>query len=308
MNRCSSLVGRIEDLSRNCVNTNGFVESPAGELFFERRGALEGTPLICVHGGPGFTSHYLEPLFDLGNSRPIICYDQAGCGRSRERSPIRKDLSIEAFVAELEALRRACGSERVFLLGHSFGGLIIGEYALRHPQHVAGVIFACVSIDIPRWIDDGQRLVSGLPLMSRMVLREALRTGEFSSPQFVSALMAYYRKHVYGFDEKPESILRSEAESDARTYQIVWGPSELAVTGTIKDYSLSPRLSQLTSPALFICGRYDEATPEAHQYFSSLVQGSACHICEQSAHHPQITEREEFLGVVRNFLRSLDNA
>ncbi len=290
------------------MKTDGFVDSQAGELFFERRGPKDGIPLICVHGGPGFTSHYLEPLFDLGEGRPVICYDQAGCGRSRVRCPVRKDLSIEGFVAELEALRRECGLERMFLLGHSFGGLIIGEYALRYPEHVAGTIFACVSIDIPRWIEDGQRLVSGLPLMSRMVLREGLRTGDCSSSQFMNALAVYYRKHVYGFEQKPESIVRSEAESDVRTYQIVWGLNELAVTGMVKDYSLSPRLSQLTSPALFICGRDDEATPEAHEYFSSLVPGSEFHVCERSAHHPQITERDEFLGVVRNFLCSLDRA
>jgi proline iminopeptidase len=263
------------------VNTDGFVDSQAGEFFFEKRGVSQGTPLVCVHGGPGFTSHYLEPLFDLGDDRPVICYDQAGSGRGRLRCPIRKDLSIEGFVEELEALRRSCGLEQMHLLGHSFGGLIIGEYALRYPQYVTGTIFACVSIDIPRWIEDGQRLVSGLPLMSRMVLREGLRTGDVSSPQFLAALGVYYKKHVYGFEEKPESVMRSEAESDSRTYQIVWGLNELAVTGMVKDYSLSPRLS--------------------------LVPGSSFHVCESSAHHPQITERAEFLGVVRNFLHAIDN-
>lgn len=290
------------------MDTCGFIESQAGELFFERRGGAHGTALVCVHGGPGFTAHYLDPLFELGDSRPVICYDQAGCGRSRTRCPIRTDVSVEAFVAELEALRKACGLNRMHLLGHSFGGLIIGEYALRYPQHVAGLVFACVSIDIPRWIEDGQRLVSSLALMPRMVLREGLRTGDYSTPQFLAALGAYYRKHVYGFDAKPENIARAEAESDSRTYQIVWGANELAVTGIVKNYSLSPRLSQLKSPALFICGRFDEATPEAHQYFSSLVSGSAFHVCESSAHHPQITEREEFLRVVRSFVDSHDNA
>jgi proline iminopeptidase len=244
------------------LDTSGFIDSQAGELFYERRGSSQGVPLICVHGGPGFTAHYMEPLFDLGDRRPVICYDQAGCGRSRVRCPTRKDLSIDAFVAELEALRYTCGLERMHLLGHSFGGLVVGEYALRYPERVASIVFACVSIDIPRWIEDGQRLVSSLPLMTRMVLREGLRTGDYGTPQFLAALGAYY----------------------------------------------TPRLSQVTRPALFICGRFDEATPEAHQYFSSLVPGSAHHICEQSAHHPQITERDEFLGVVRSFVDLHDNA
>ncbi len=287
------------------MNTTGFIESRAGELFFERRGASKGVPLLCIHGGPGFTGHYLEPLFELGSDRPVVCYDQAGCGRSKKRCAARKDVSIEAFVDELEALRHGLHLERMHLLGHSFGGLIAGEYALRYPERVAGIVFASVSIDIPRWIEDGQRLISGLPLMSRMVLREGLRTGEYGSPQFQAALARYYEKHVYGFDEKPEVIRRAEAGADSRTYEIVWGPSELAVTGIVKEYSLTPRLPQIKNPALFICGRFDEATPESHLYFSSLVPGSTYHVCEHSAHHPQLAETGEFLGIVRNFLADL---
>lgn len=285
-------------ITRNC----GFVSSSAGELFFEQSGDSAGTPLVCVHGGPGFTGYYLEPLFELSSDQPVICYDQAGSGRSRERCPERRLHTVDAFVDELEALRVARGLEKMHLLGHSFGGLIAGEYALRFPERVTSIIFACVAIDIPRWIDDGQRLVSGMPLMQRMILREGVRTGSYGSPQFVTALEQYYIKHIYGFTEKPECITRAEAGADARTYQIVWGVNELAVTGYIRDYSMSSRLSELRVPAIFVCGRFDEATPEAHEYFASLVPGSRCHIFEKSAHHPQLTEREEFLGVVRDFL------
>ncbi len=287
------------------MSSSGFISSVAGDLFFDRRGPLRGgTPLVCIHGGPGFTSHYLESLYDLADDRQVICYDQAGCGRSRAHCPERKDLSVSGFVEELEALRRDCELSSMFLLGHSFGGLIAGEYALRYPDRVKGVVFACVSIDMPRWIEDGQRLLTGMPLMPRMVLREGLRTGQYASQQFQVALAQYYRKHVYGMDTKPESLLRSEQESDPRTYQIVWGNSELAVTGHLRDYSLSPRLGEIRVPALFVCGRNDEATPEAHQYFSSLTPGSKVRIFENSAHHPQITERAEFLDTVRNFIKS----
>jgi proline iminopeptidase len=293
----------ISDLVVQQERQSGFISSPAGELFFEQAGDTHASPLICIHGGPGFTGHYLEPLFELSGDLPVICYDQAGSGRSRSRSPERLSHTIEAFVEELEALRVARGSAKVHLLGHSFGGLIAGEYALRYPERVASIVFACVSIDIPRWIDDAQRLVSAMPLMQRMILKEGLRTASYSSPQFVSALSEYYAKHVYGFEQKPECILRAEASADARTYQIVWGANELAVTGYIRDYSMSPRLGELRVPTLFVCGRFDEATPEAHQYFSSLVPGSRCHIFEKSAHHPQLTETAEFIGVLREFLR-----
>ncbi len=283
------------------MSRTGFVASPAGELFYEVSGVTQGIPLVVAHGGPGFTSHYLEPLFDLGDVGPVVLYDQAGCGRAR-RSGGRITCSIEGFVAELEALRNALGVPQMHLLGHSFGGVIVGEYALANPAHVRSVVFACASLDIPRWVADADRLISQMPLMQRMILREGIRTGAANAPEFQAALKHYYRKHVYGFDEKPECIRRSEAEADAQTYNAVWGPHELAVTGIVRQYSLSPRLHGLQCPTLFVCGRFDEATPEAHEFFASCIPGSRCHIFEHSAHHPQICEREEFASVIRNFL------
>ena len=286
------------------MSRTGFIETSAGEVFFEWHGAEIGEPLMCVHGGPGFTSHYLEPLTDLASTVPTVLFDQAGCGRSR-RGGARKVFSIDGFISELEDLRRELKIEKMRLLGHSFGGLIIGEYALRYPDRVASLIFACVSIDIPRWIADGERLVGQLSLMQKMVLREGARTGATNSPHYLTALAAYYRKHIYGCDEIPECIGRSEAEADAQTYQTVWGSNELVVNGLARQYNLSPRLSQLRAPTMFMCGRFDEATPEAHAYFASLVPGSKLHVFERSAHHPFATEREESLRVIRDFLKTI---
>lgn len=288
------------------MENSGFIRSLAGELFYDRRGTENGVPLVCIHGGPGFTSYCLEPLFALSSERQVICYDQAGCGRSRTQCPERKDFSVAGFVLELEALREHLEIPRMHLLGHSFGGLVAGEYALQYPQRVKSVTFACASIDIPRWMDDAQRLISGLPMMQRMIIREGLRSGAFHSPTFAEAYQAYVKRHIYGCDEPPPCIRQSEAESDHKTYQIMWGATECCVTGVIRDYSICDRLPQLAPPALFVCGRFDEATPEAHTYFSSLVPGSRYHIFEQSAHHPQLTEQSEFIAVVGEFLRDID--
>ena len=286
------------------MSLSGYIETSAGEVFFERHGAKSGAPLVCVHGGPGFTSYYLEPLAELTSAVPVILFDQAGCGRSR-RGGARKVFSIDGFISELEDLRRELKIEKMHLLGHSFGGLVIGEYALRYPDRVASLIFACVSIDIPRWVADGDRLVGQLSLMHKMVLREGARTGATNSPQYLTALSAYYKKHIYGCDDIPESIRRSEAEADGQTYHTVWGSSELVVNGLAREYNLSPRLPQLRVPTMFMCGRFDEATPEAHAYFASLVPESTLHIFERSAHHPFATEREETLRVIRDFLQTI---
>jgi proline iminopeptidase len=286
------------------MKTEGYLSAQAGELYYQRWGEQQTPPLVCVHGGPGFTSYTLEPLFQLAHLLPVVCYDQAGCGRAR-RSGGRKSFTVEGFIDELETLRHTLGFDTMHLLGHSFGGLIIGEYAMRYPKRVASVIFSSASIDIPRWVADGQRLLSQLPLREKMILREGLKTGAVNSPEFLRALDLYYARHVNGTTELPESVRRSIEESDDQVYQMVWGPNELLVTGTIRDYSLTPRLSSLNCPALFICGRFDEATPEAHQHFAAQVPGGRYHVFEHSAHNSLVTEEAEVLRVVGDFLRGV---
>jgi proline iminopeptidase len=285
---------------------SGSFSSSAGDSWYEICGEVssQSIPLVLIHGGPGFTSYYLEPLRKVADTGPVVFLDQAGCGRARIRGA-RKLFTVESFVDEIEALRRILGVSQLHLFGHSFGGLIAGEYALKYPESVKSIIFACVSIDIPRWRDDAERLRSTLPLMTRIILREGDRTQIFDSPQYIGALGEYYQRFVYRFDElekKPDVIAVSEREADSATYLRVWGPNELVINGEVKDYSLTPRLPQIVAPTLFLCGRYDEATPEAHEYFASLVVGAKCTIFERSAHHPQLTETVEFLATVTEFL------
>lgn len=278
-------------------------ESVGGRFWFEVRGQIssESTPLVLVHGGPGFPSFYLEPLGLLSSRIPVVFWDQAGCGRSKQYGE-RKDFSIEGFVLELEELRKALGVSKMHLYGHSFGGLVVGEYSLRFPHNVASTIFVSASLDIPRWRADAKRLRATLPLMSKMVLTEGDRTGNYTSPQYLAAYEEYIKRFIYRFKEKPEMIAQSEVESDVKTYMTMWGPNELVINGVVKEYSFTEKLPLLQAPALFMCGRYDEATPEAHEFFASKVPNARCVIFEESAHHPHINEAEAVCETLISFL------
>ncbi len=59
-------------------------------------------PLLCLHGGPGFTHYYLEPLEALAEHRRVIFYDQLGCGRS-DRPDDLSLWTVDRFVEELQA-------------------------------------------------------------------------------------------------------------------------------------------------------------------------------------------------------------
>ena len=101
----------------------------------ERPGAL---PLLLLHGGPGGTHDYLEPMAELARGgRRVIFYDQLGCGNSPHPSDPDK-WTVQLFLDEVAAVRDALGLDRIHLLGQSWGGMLAMEYVLtradRHCQ------------------------------------------------------------------------------------------------------------------------------------------------------------------------------
>src|SRR5580658_6229959 len=83
-------------------------------------GASVLPPLLCLHGGPGAASDYLEPFADLADHRQVVFYDQLGCGNSGIESPHDPAMwTTDLFVEEVGAIRRALGLDQLHLLGQS---------------------------------------------------------------------------------------------------------------------------------------------------------------------------------------------
>ena len=91
----------------------GFISVPGGRVWYQSIGR-GGVPLLCFHGGPGFTHNYLEPLADLAERRQVIFYDQLGCGNSAVTEPHETSMwTPELYVREVQVIRDALGLERV---------------------------------------------------------------------------------------------------------------------------------------------------------------------------------------------------
>lgn len=76
-------------------------------------------------------------LLELSRSRRVVVLDRRGVGLSERLSP---DLSVQAGAADIEAVRRAIGADRICLFGNSVGGMIAIKYAATYPDKVAGLV------------------------------------------------------------------------------------------------------------------------------------------------------------------------
>lgn len=282
---------------------DGRLPVEGGSIFYRVVGTGSGVPVVLLHGGPGYTAHYLEPLTALGDDRPVILYDQLGSGRSDHVTDTSL-LRIDRFVRELDSLRRALRLDRIHLYGHSWGTMLALEYLATRPAGIVSVVLASPVITTASWADDGKVLLATMPDSVQQVIATHEAAGTTASREYEAASMAFMMRYVFGTEPPfPPEVDSAMAGYNPLVYNTMWGPSEFSPTGNLRTFDRSATLAGLTMPVLFTAGRNDEARPETVERFAKTVANAEVKIFEKSAHMTMLTEREAYVAAVRDFLR-----
>lgn len=285
---------------------DGRLAVEGGSIFYRVVGTGPGIPIVLLHGGPGYTSHYLEPLTALADDRPVILYDQLGSGRSDR--PVDTTLfRSDRYVRELDSLRRALRLDRIHLYGHSWGSMLALEYLATKPEGIVSVTLASPVISTASWTADGRDLVATLPDSLQQAIARHEAAGTTASPEYQAASMAFMIRYVFGTDPPfgPEAD-SAIAGYNPLVYETMWGPSEFTTTGNLGGFDRAALLPQLAVPVLFTAGRQDEARPATVERFAATVPNAEVRIFERSAHMAMLTEREAYVDALRQFLRRHD--
>lgn len=278
---------------------------PGGNIWYKVTGTGSGTPVVLLHGGPGFSSYYLKPLEALGDDRSVIRYDQLGGGKSDPISDPRL-FTIPHFVEELDSLRSHLGVERWHVLGHSWGTILAFEYYRAHPDRVASLTFGSPVFDIPAYERRARGLLATLPDSLRRAVARAEALGAYDSPDYQNAINAFYA--LYLFRHPVQADLDSSLASfNQAIYGYMQGPSEFTITGTLKDYVVTDSLSDVKVPTLLTVGEFDEVGPKLVQGFAERIPGARFEQLAGAAHMTTWDAPDAMIAAVRSFLRSADS-
>ncbi|MGP3684507.1 proline iminopeptidase-family hydrolase [Streptomyces sp. IBSNAI002] len=273
----------------------GEFQAPGGKL-----------PLLVINGGPGCPHDYMEDLDALAEAggRPVIYYDQLGCGRSSQ--PDDTDLWVMGtFVDEVDAVREGLGLSRLHLLGHSWGSQIALEYVLGRPSGLAGLVLSGPLASAPVYEAEARRLKESLAPEVQEVIDRHEAEGTTGAEAYQEAVMVFYRRFLCRLDPWPDHLVRSLENWRPDVYEAMWG-AEWHLTGNLKNWDVSARLGELDLPVLVTSGRYDATTPAVVRPLAEGIPGAEWVLFEQSAHLPSAEEPEQFRRTVESFLEGVE--
>ena len=282
-----------------------YLAVPGGRIWYKKTGTGGGTPVILLHGGPGYNSFYLKPLEALGRDRPVIRYDQLGSGRSGPMTDTSL-MNIPHFVRELDSLRAALGYDRIHVVGHSWGTILGFEYYRAHPAHVLSLTLASAALDIPTWERNARRLVRTLSDSAQRAIRVGEAERKFDAPEYQQALDEFYGKYVWRHPV-PADLDSTIKTANMQIYNYMQGPSEFTITGTLKPYDVTSLLGTIKVPTLYTVGEFDEANPKTIRHFASLTPGARVEVIPGAAHITTWDNPDAMVRAVQTFLLQVDS-
>jgi proline-specific peptidase len=248
-------------------------------------------PLLALHGGPGSTHNYFGPLERLAHRRPVVVYDQIGCGSSDRPTDI--DWSIDVFREEVAAVREQLQLERIHLLGTSWGGMLALEHVLGGANGIVSLILSSTLASIDEWAQEQRRLVREM----------GLEPVSGDDPDHERVERLYFDRHFYRGPKPRVEIDRMYAGRNLDVYHAMQGPNEWTPTGALRGWDVRPRLRQIEVPTLVIRGRYDMSTEKIAAALVTGIRGAREIVLENSSHTPVLEETDAYLATVDEFLR-----
>ncbi|MGD0115322.1 MAG: alpha/beta hydrolase [Dehalococcoidia bacterium] len=254
-------------------------------LYYERHGE-SGEPLVFVHGYTGDISDWRLQMAEFAGDYRVLAMDLRGHGRSE--APVDRNLyTVELMTRDVEELIDLAAFDRFHLVGHSMGGAVAQEIALRWPERLLSLTLEDTALrfnvpsDDPAFQVRAQRIQTALK--GGMAAAAALDSGD--APPHMP----------------PERI----EETNARLAHMSVDAFVGAVQGLLGWEGSEARASQITTPTLIICGDLDAPLLTASsRRMAKLIPNATLVAIPEASHSPQWERPEIFNAVLRRHLEA----
>jgi proline iminopeptidase len=261
-----------------------------------------GYPLLLMHGGPGLDHSTLQSLQPLADQFTLIFYDHR-CNGQSEGAEV-SSMTFENLTADADALRQTLGFDKWAVLGHSFGGNVALEYALRYPQSLSHLLLMNTGGD-QWWVNRNAAEILAKRGYSASAVQAARRfyKGHLTPGEFLPTLMKFSKAYSYH-----NSLLSLAQEvvlgriPKMRPEALIFGYTQL-----LNGWSVMERLSEIQAPTLVLAGRYDFLFPTEHQVaLAAGIPNARLEIIECAGHNPHMERPAEVIEIIKSFITEVN--
>ena len=290
------------------------ITTPKGtfNVWTKRVGNNPTVKLLLLHGGPGVTHEYFEAADAYLPAAGVeyYYYDQLGSYNSDQP----KDSSLwntERFVEEVEQVRIALGldSTNFYVLGHSWGGILATEYALKYGQNLKGLIGSNMMASSPAYNRYADSVL--MPAMNQQVLAEVKAIEakkDYANPRYMELLIPnHYEQHILRKPaaQWPEPVNRTFKHMNPDIYIPMQGPSELGASGKLVNWDRTADLKNITVPTLVIAGTYDTMDPKHMEWMSTQFPKGRYLLCPNAGHMAMYDDGPTYFGGLITFMNDV---
>ena len=271
--------------------------------------------LLALHGGPGGNHEYwedtAEQLAKQGLNVQVTMYDQLGSLYSdqpdySDPEIAKKYLTYEYFLDEVDEVRAKLGLDNIYLIGQSWGGLLVQEYAVKYGQHLKGAIISSMVDEIDEYVDHVNALrEKTLPADAVAFMKECEDRNDYSNPKYQEYVQIMNEQYV---DRKqPSKLYHLKDLGGDAVYNVFQGDNEFVVTGKLKDWHFRDQLKNIKVPTLLTFGEHETMPLETAKTMDSLIPNSKLVTTPNGGHHHMVDNPDVYYKHLADFIWSVED-
>jgi proline iminopeptidase len=284
----------------DCNVNEGQISTNGASLYYKTIGKKD--PIIIIHGGPGMHHGYFLPaMLELSKNHQIILYDQRGCGKATSEVIDSDSINIKTFVSDLEVLRKSLGLNKVTLLGHSFGGFLAMQYAIKYHKNLSSLILVGA---MPADFNGYNSFLLEFERRIQKIANEinSIRKSSKFKKGDPKAVYRFYRiifeTYLYDPEKIDEISLAFEPFAAINGFKVY----DIFDQNLFKSkFDILSDLKNLSIPTLIVHGSSDPIPLETAKRISSAITNSKLVVLKRCGHFPFVEQPEKFFYVLEDF-------
>ena len=271
--------------------------------------------LLALHGGPGGNHEYwedaAEQLKKQGLNVQVTMYDQLGSLYSdqpdfSDPEIAKKYLTYEYFLDEVDEVREKLGLDNFYLIGQSWGGLLVQEYAVKYGQHLKGAIISSMVDEIDEYVDRVNELrEKTLSPEAVAFMKECEAKNDYSNPKYQEYVQVMNEQYV---DRKqPSKLYHLKDLGGTAVYNVFQGDNEFVITGKLEDWHFRDQLKNIKVPTLITFGEHETMPIETAKTMNSLIPNSQLVTTPDGGHHHMVDNPNVYYKHLADFIRNVEN-